>query len=212
MLLIKDLGFSYTNKNSKQKRHFAIYKCPFCGKNFKTATGEVNRGNTQSCGCKRRCLLLTHGLSKTTLFKRWKSLKQRCYNTKSESYKNYGGRGITVCEEWKNDFVQFYNWAITHGYQDGLVIDRQDNDKGYYPENCRWVNRAVSCQNTRIIKSNNSSGLRGVTFKDNKWRARIAYNNKDYFIGKFDTPKLAAQAYNNFVIINKTAHPLNIID
>jgi hypothetical protein len=83
----------------------------------------------------------THGLSKTRLYKIYTSMKTRCYNPADSHYHSYGGRGITICDEWLNDFSAFYNWAIENGYEpDGEhTIDRIDVDKGYSPANCRFI-------------------------------------------------------------------------
>lgn len=80
-----------------------------------------------------------HGLTEHPLRNVWSGMKQRCYNTKNPSYRAYGARGITVCDEWKNDFVAFVNWCESHGYKKGLSLDRIDNTKGYSPDNCRFI-------------------------------------------------------------------------
>lgn len=89
-----------------------------------------------------------HGLTGTPLYFVWAKLFQRCYNKKNKYYKLYGGRGITVCDEWK-DFSVFNQWAINNGYKPGLTIDREDNDGIYEPGNCRWVTQKVQCNNLR---------------------------------------------------------------
>lgn len=91
----------------------------------------------------------THGQSGTKFYILWNDIKQRCYNINNHQYKNYGGRGIKMCDEWRTDFKLFHDWAITHGYTEGLQIDRIDNDGNYEPNNCRWVDRFVNNNNRR---------------------------------------------------------------
>jgi hypothetical protein len=80
----------------------------------------------------------THGETKTRLFKIWSSMKERCYRPTARNYLRYGGQGIAVCDEWKNDFVCFRDWALANGYSDSLTIDRLDNSGNYEPSNCKW--------------------------------------------------------------------------
>ena len=136
-----------------------LCKCD-CGNEKIIFVGHLTTEHTQSCGCllneKRQKGLChrVHGLGKTRLYGIWKHMKQRCYNSNTCKYKDYGARGITVCDEWKNDFTKFYDWVMNNGYQDDLSIDRINNNKGYSPDNCRWVTSKQQANNRRKRKVN----------------------------------------------------------
>ena len=133
-----------------------------CGNKKVVSSTCLVSGHTKSCGCIRTELsrerVTTHGLSKTSeLYAEWARLKRRCNNPNCEAYKNYGGRGIKVCDEW-NDASVFVSWCLSNGYKKGLTLDRIDNNKGYSPSNCRWV--------TRKVQANNKRNNRLITYKD----------------------------------------------
>ena len=96
----------------------------------------------------------------------WQTMKQRCFNEKRDRFKDYGGRGITVCEEWRYSFEPFAKWALENGYHDGLQLDRIDNDGDYCPDNCRWVTPKENSRHTRRTKT---LTLNGVTKSVSEW-------------------------------------------
>lgn len=115
---------------------------------------NLRNGNTKSCGClgKENFNRYKHGYRHTRLYGVWCAMKSRCFNQNNKNYHNYGGRGITVCDEWSNDFMNFYNWAISNGYQENLTIDRIEVNGDYEPFNCRWTTFEVQANNTRANK------------------------------------------------------------
>lgn len=128
-------------------RWFCECACPEHNRVYVTGS-DLKKGNVKSCGCLRLELTVQMGKStrkhgeshenKSRLYGIWVDMKQRCTNEKHRSYKRYGGRGISVCDEWFNNYLKFKEWAIENGYNDCLTIDRIDNDKGYEPNNCCW--------------------------------------------------------------------------
>lgn len=135
-------------------RHDVQYICRcVCGNEINALGIHLRSGHTKSCGCFRKDttgrMKKTHGMTNTRLHNIWKNMKSRCTCSSNDDYHLYGGRGITVCKEWEGDFHTFANWAIYNGYSDGLSLDRQDVNKGYCPENCRWVTQKAQCNNTR---------------------------------------------------------------
>lgn len=131
--------------------------CPSCGAKRKAELR--GRGTIRFCS---RCSMkitkssadwtITHGESKTLLYRVWNAMKQRCLTPSSQNYERYGGRGIMVCPAWM-DFVPFRDWSMANGYTKGLLIDRIDNDGNYSPDNCRWATPIVSALNRPTTKS-----------------------------------------------------------
>lgn len=119
-----------------------------CGKEKIIRSCHLKNGHTTSCGCYDAEVKYKHGLSKHPLFNVYTTMIHRCYSIKSKSYKSYGRRGIKVCEEWFEEFLNFYNWSLDNGYKIGLQLDRIDNNKEYSPKNCRFVSRNTNANNT----------------------------------------------------------------
>ena len=148
-----------------------------CGGKTKVLERNLITGNTSSCGCLRRETVKAgtntkNGKTHTRLYGIWFGIKKRTTDKKSKSYKNYGGRGISVCDEWKKDFMSFYNWAMEHGYKDNLTLDRIDNNGNYCPENCRW---ATSQEQSRNTRKNNLITYNGQTHCATEWEDILGF-------------------------------------
>ena len=153
------LNFSHKDKNRKT---YWDFQCD-CGAIKTLRLDQVKSGNTKSCGCwkkitdeknmNRKGSVAKYAdlgpIKDCNLYSRWLGIKNRCYNVHFKQYKDYGGRGIKVCDEWLYNFKAFYDWSIENGYSQELQIDRINNDGNYEPNNCRWVTRKVNMNNTR---------------------------------------------------------------
>lgn len=139
---------------TKSKEGRAIWVCSCsCGNTVLVDTKSLTTQSTKSCGCYskevHKQIFTKHGESRSKLYFVWGDMKSRCADKKALPYKDYGGRGIFVCEEWMRSYESFRDWALNNGYRQGLTLDRKDVDKGYCPENCRWVTMQVQCNNKR---------------------------------------------------------------
>ena len=144
----------YSGKN-KCGTSLWLCRCD-CGTEKVIISSHLKNGNTASCGCLQKEIAsesqTTHGRSYHPLYFVLDAMKQRCYNKNNKAYKNYGGRGITVCPEWRNEPEVFIDWAKANGYEIGLQIDRINNDGNYEPNNCRFVTRKENNNNRRDNK------------------------------------------------------------
>ena len=143
----------YTTKSGNK---FTQYMCMCdCGEIRKVFANSLKNGKSKSCGCyasevsAKVCKenFKTHDKTKTRLYQIYHGMIKRCYNPNASNYKNYGERGVTVCDEWLDSWETFESWANENGYSDSLSIDRIDVDSGYSPSNCRWVDRVAQANN-----------------------------------------------------------------
>ena len=135
---------------------------------------------------------LKHGLCKTRIYRCWADMKARCNNPNNPFYHRYGGRGITVCNEWNQDFLSFYEWAIKNGYREDLSLDRINNDGNYEPLNCKWSSQHEQSMNKKHLQS--KTGYVGVRKKSKTgFVAEVCRHRKYYYVGTYKTPEEASK-------------------
>jgi len=173
MKLIKDLGLQYATKKSTYRRKHGLFECVKCKKHIRTSFYSESIRKSDLC---RSCLNIknktTHGQAKSPEWNTWMEIKRRCFNAKCKSYKYYGGKGIKVCDEWVNNYEQFFKDMGKKPFNN-YSIDRIDSDKNYSPDNCRWAD--ISTQ------SNNRGSNRLLTYKNKtltmaQWAKKIGIN------------------------------------
>jgi len=160
-----------------------------CGKAHIVYSCHLRSGHTKSCGClyveTAIKTFTTHGKSNTPEHVCWMDMVSRCYSKNNQSYHRYGGRGITVCKRWRNNFINFLN-DMGLKPNPKLTIERIDNDGDYRPGNCKWETHAIQNRNKSKRKDNNS-GTNGVSWdkSKSKWLSTIGLDHKQKFIGRF---------------------------
>lgn len=155
-------------KTTKREHRHIVYKCICdCGNITFVSGNKLKQGNTKSCGCLKKINhYAIHHKSNTRLYSTWSSIKKKCYCKSNKDYKYYGGRDIKICNEWRDSFQAFYDWAMNNGYQENLTIDRIDVNGNYESTNCRWVD----------MKTQNNNQRKNV---------RLTYNNKTMTISEW---------------------------
>jgi len=197
--VLKDLGYKLFNNYQKRT---ALFLCNYCGKEFEARVGDITTGKQTGCLC--RAGIKSNGKKDTPkLYMIWEAIRSRCNCKTNKGYKNYGARGISVCEEW-NDFNLFRKWSIENGYVENLdlSIDRENNNLGYSPKNCRWTNKNIQAANKRYGRKTTRTNEIGVYPNGKKFYYEVVFKKIRYYEGNFETIQEAVEARKK-LIINK---------
>jgi hypothetical protein len=205
METVVDIGYvsgflTVTRKTDERIRRGVVFECQcVCGNTVKVSKSMLRLKEKKSCGCKSKAETSgTHGWYGTPTHNTWRTMRDRCYLPTHKSWKYYGGKGVTVCDEWKDSMTGFLSFLADMGERpEGTTLDRKDSTKGYCKENCRWSTASV--QQTNKLhgdRSNKKSKWLGVFCSHGKWVARIRHEGTRYYLGCFETEEQAARAYN----------------
>jgi len=210
LAILEDLGMQFaTAEEIGRKYRYATFECPDCKTHIRSKVSHIKGKLNPKC---RACANTTHGLRTDTLYSTWSNQKNRCTNPKAEFYPNYGGRGIKMSDEFFNNFTTWYTYVTAlpdYAVETHLSLDRIDNNKDYTRGNLRWASPQTQGANTVRLRSNNTSGYRGVSFDIPSWKAEIGINNKRIRLGVFSCRLAAAYAYDEYILLNKLPHTTN---
>lgn len=195
-------------RRDKSSRAIYLCECDSCGDKFerrsdiKTKIDAIDsfsicsKCSNKIAGEKRKL----HGetMSNSRLYVVWQNMRRRCLDSDNARYKKYGGRGVKICSEWSS-YIVFSKWARANGYRDYLTIDRIDNDGGYNPKNCRFVDKSYQNANRGAIKTNNS-GFVGVWYKAGRYQARIQFKGVIHNVGRFHSLIAAVRARDEAIL------------
>lgn len=187
----------------KNNRRYCKCICD-CGNYTEVSLSNILYNSTKSCGCLQRETSkeanTKHGYNKHKLYQIWSSMVKRCENKKNKAYKNYGERGIKICDEWRKNPEVFIKWGLSKNWNDDMTIDRIDVNGNYCPENCRFSDRHIQSVNQNIRKDN-CSGYKGVKWNkiNKKWQSYINVNGKHFYLGEFINKNDAVNARNKFI-------------
>lgn len=204
----------------KSKNGDALWYCECdCGKSTITTIGRLNFGHTKSCGCLKKDAIPFksnyHGMKNTPEYNSWRKMKERCYDINNPDYKNYGAIGITMPDEWKDNFLRFYQ-DVGKCPCKGYTVDRVDCNLSYSKENCRWASPHIQARNRLKTKASKTSKYKGVSYDKaaDKWSARFTISSGGNIYGgrifRYETEEEAASAYDLATMLVFEGFPTSI--
>lgn len=207
MKILQDLGMKKPTENYYKKVRMALFECTMCNKPFEAVVSTKSKNQLYCKNCNGTCLKKDN--RDHPLYRIWADTKSKIKSDKGKRHISYLDKSITMCKEWIDSFESFFEWALPL-WKEGTSIDRIDNDGNYEPSNCRFTTMSVQAANTRKLRSNNTSGYRGV-FKihDNLWWVNVRFNYKSYRLGSYKTALEAAKAYDYFILNMNLPNTIN---
>jgi hypothetical protein len=152
-IVIEEIGMRFATENSKHKKRYVKVKCKLCDLEYE-GQYALFKSRDKVCRCeskKGKGMIAWSNPDRDRILSIRRGMIYRCHNEKSPAYKKYGEKGIHVCTEWLDSPEEFYQWSLYNDYKDNLTIDRINNEKGYHPDNCRWITKEEQAYNTRRI-------------------------------------------------------------